>query len=196
MNTESTLFLEKITELQKEYYSKTTKNIFLKSSQKLDFANTISNKLGLDEMINNTVYSIPNSNKVFFDYTVFKLYACPENYDFIISNIVSLFDKNIENYGNYETHINLNSFSISALERYKPIIIKFCNDFLKNNKKYTDTLKNLYIYNTPNMIQLVINIVGPYVERDVLKKMALFNKKDSEKLISELFNNNNVIQTI
>jgi hypothetical protein len=46
------------------------------------------------------------------------------------------------------------------------------------------------------MIQLVINIVGPYVERDVLKKMALFNKKDSEKLISELFNNNNVIQTI
>jgi hypothetical protein len=196
MNTESTVFLEKISELQNEYYSNNTKNLLFKTKQKQDFANKITNKMGLDEMISNTIYLIPNTNKIYFDYTIFKLYASPENYDYIMSYIVSLFNKNIEKYGKYEPHINLNTFSISALERYRPIIIKFCNDFLKTNKLYTDTLQTLYIYNSPSMIQLLINVMSPYVDGNVLNKMFLINKKDSEKLISELLNNNNTIETI
>jgi hypothetical protein len=190
MNAESKTFMERISDLQNEYYSNFGKNMLFKTKQKQDCANLVADKMGNDEMIENTIFHIPKTNKVFFDYPVFKLYANQNNYDIIISKIISSFDANIKKYGCYESHINLNSFSISALERYKPIIIKFCANYLNNNPRYTDNLDRLYIYNTPSMIDMLINIVSPSVNTDVLKKIVFVNKKDSEKLILNLLTNN------
>ena len=146
----------------------------------------VSGAIGLEKMLSNTVYVLPNTNKVYFDYTVFKLYANPSNYDSIIQTIIRTFDTCIDQYGDYESHMNLNTFTISALERYKPIIITFCKDFLKNNPKYIEKLARFNIYNTPSMIDMAIHVVRPFVNESVLKKVVFISKIESEKLISEL----------
>jgi hypothetical protein len=178
--------LDKIAELQNEYYSTSGKNLIFKSKQKQDCAAMVSGTIGLEKMLSNTVYVLPNTNKVYFDYTVFKLYANPSNYDSIIQTIIRTFDTCIDQYGDYESHMNLNTFTISALERYKPIIITFCKDFLKNNPKYIEKLARFNIYNTPSMIDMAIHVVRPFVNESVLKKVVFISKIESEKLISEL----------
>jgi hypothetical protein len=178
--------LDKIAELQNEYYSTSGKNRIFKSKQKQDCATMVSGTMGLEKMLSNTIYVLPNTNKVYFDYAVFKLYANPSNYDSIIQAVICEFDKCIDQFGHYESHMNLNTFTISALERYKPIIITFCKDFLKNNPKYTEKLSRFNIYNTPSMIDMVLHVVKPFINESVLKKVVFISKIESEKLISEL----------
>lgn len=188
MNAESSL-LDKIAELKNEYYSTSGKNRIFKSKQKQECATIVTHEIGIEKMLSGTVYIIPNTNRVFFDYTLFKLYANPSNYDAIIKRATELFDACIEKYGTFESHMNLNTFSVSALERYKPIIITFCNTCLKNNPKYVEKLSRFYIYNKPNMIDIVIAVVRPFVNEDVFKKVIFIQKQNSEKLICELLQN-------
>ena len=194
MNLEES-FLEKITTLQTEYYTSSKKKLFFKSKQKDECANVITNKIGIEDMLNNSIFIIPDTNRVFFDYAVFKLYATPEVYDLIINHILQLFDYCIKNYRAFESHINLNSFSISAMNKYKPIILKFCNECLNNETKYTQNLTKLYIYNTPNMIDMATAMVRPFINENMLNKVIFIKKQDSEKLISELTVNSFQIQT-
>jgi hypothetical protein len=193
MNNQESLIHE-ISKIKNEFYSVSNKNVFFKSSQKQNCANIVTNRIGVEQMIDNTVYIISNTNKVYLDYTIFKLYATPNLFDIIIQKVISLFEKCIEKYGNFEVHINLNSFTISAYERYNQIISKFCLDCLNNNAKFTINVTNLFIYNTPNMIDILKNLIKPFIDNSIANKIIFFNKKESEKLISELLNNN--FQTI
>jgi len=188
------LLIDEISKLKNEFYSKSNKNIFFKSSQKQNCASVITERMGIENMIDNTVYIISNTNKVYLDYTIFKLYATPDLFDIIIQKVISLFEQCIEKYGNFEVHINLNSFTISAYERYNQIISKFCFECLNTNVKFTINISNLFIYNTPNMIDILKNLIKPFIDNNIANKIVFFNKKESEKLISELLNNN--FQTI
>ena len=185
MNTETSL-LDRITELKNEFYYTSGKNIIFKSKQKQECASMVTNEIGIERMLTNTVYIIPNTNRVFFDYTVFKLYANPSNYDTIIKRTTKLFDACIEKYGTFESHMNLKTFSVSAFERYKSIILTFCNTYLKNNPKYLENLAFFYIYNTPNMIDMAIAVVRPFVNVETFEKVVFIQKQNSEKLIGEL----------
>ena len=185
MNAESSL-LDKIAELKNEYYSTSGKNRIFKSKQKQECATIVTNEIGIERMLSGTVYIIPNTNRVFFDYTLFKLYANPSNYDSIIKRTTELFDACVENYGTFESHMNLNTYSVSALDRYKPIIITFCNTYLKNNPKYLEKLTRFYIYNTPSMIDMTIAVVRPFVNVETFEKVVFIQKQNSEKLICEL----------
>jgi len=146
--------------------------------------------MGITQMLDNTVFIISNTNKVYLDYTIFKLYATPDLFDIIIQKVIALFEECIEKYGSFEVHINLNSFTISAYERYNQIISKFCLECLNNNVKFTINITNLFIYNTPNMIDILKNLIRPFIDNIVANKIIFFNKKESEKLISELLNQN------
>ena len=193
MNNKESL-IQEISKIKNEFYSISNKNVFFKSSQKQNCANIITKKMGVEQMIDNTVYIISNTNKVYLDYTIFKLYATPELFDIIIQKAIYLFEKCIENYGNFEVHINLNSFTISAFDRYNQIISKFCLECLNNNSNFTTNVTNLFIYNTPNMIDILKNLIKPFIDNSIANKIIFLNKKESEKLISELLNNN--FQTI
>jgi hypothetical protein len=188
MNAETSL-LDRIAELKNEFYFTSGKNVIFKSKQKQECASMVTNEIGIERMLTNTVYIIPNTNRVFFDYTLFKLYANPSNYDAIIKHTTKLFDACIEKYGTFESHMNLKTFSVSAFERYKPIIITFCNTYLKNNPKYVEKLAFFYIYNTPNMIDMAIAVVRPFVNVETFEKVVFIQKQNSEKLIVELLQN-------
>ena len=188
-----TEFINKITNLRNQYYSDSGKNIFFKNKQKMECATNICNSIGIEQIIDKTAYCIPNTNKVFFDYTIFKIYATPDNYDRIVSHALLQCRHNISNHGNFEIHINLNTFTVSACERYKDIIQIFCNECLRSNTRYSINLSKLIVYNSPNMIDSISRIILPFIDPIVRNKITLFSKTESDMLLSNLFYNDSSV---
>ena len=185
-----TEFINKITNLRNQYYSDSGKNVLFKNKQKIECATNICNSIGLEQIIDKTIYCIPNSNKVFFDYTIFKMYATPENYNQIVSHALLQCRHKIAETGNFEIHINLNSFTVSACDRYKDIIQIFCNECLRSNTRYSINLSKLIVYNSPNMIDSISRIILPFIDPIVRNKITLYSKTESDILIYNLFSNN------
>jgi hypothetical protein len=185
-----TEFINKLTNLRNQYYSDSGKNMFFKNKQKIECASNICNSIGIEQIIDKTIYCLPNSNKVFFDYTIFKMYATPENYNKIVAHALLMCRHSISENGNFEIHINLNSFTVSACERYKDIIQIFCNECLRSNTRYSINLSKLIVYNSPNMIDSISRIILPFIDPMVRNKIMLYNKSESDSLLCNLFSNN------
>jgi len=188
-NTNSHDFLAKVEQLQANYYQETKKATFFKKQQKEECAMLVSKNIDIEQMLQHTVFNIPNTNRVYFDYTVFKMYATTDNSHFIISRVLDLFQESIAKYGKFEAHLNLATFTISAFERYKPIISYFCDECMRFNTNYQEDMAAFYIYNTPAMIDLLSAASRPFMDDAIRKKVVLYNKKESEKLISALLSN-------
>lgn len=176
--------IEEIAKFQDTYYSQSGgKNLLFKKSQKLECASQISTNFDIQVLIDKTVYIIQNTNKIFIDYTVFKLYGNPDNYKLIIDRIFSLLLEVINTYGGYECHINLNTFTITAAERYKKVIEMFCSECLQNTTKYAVYLSKMHIYNSPNMLENIATIFMHYIEPSVKTKIEIHNKIESNEKI-------------
>ena len=100
-------FLSKIEQIKDDYYDKNGKNYIFKKSQKNECAKEISNHIDVDLLIKNTMYILPNSNKIYFNYEMFKLYANDNNYEKIYTYLLSLFQNCIDHYTNYEVHLSI-----------------------------------------------------------------------------------------
>ncbi len=66
--------MNKIQILQNEYYNTYNKNILFKTNQKFNCANLICNEIGIEKMLQKTIYIFEN-NKIFIDYPIFKTFA-------------------------------------------------------------------------------------------------------------------------
>ena len=183
--------VKEIEKFKDTYYSENKKNTFFKKTQKMAVATQIANEFNQEQLIGRTVTHIPNTNKVYIDYTFFKLYANPDNYKQIIDHVIACFNSSIQTYGNFECHINLNSFTITAAERYKTAIEIFCKDCLKSETRYGKMLTKMYIYHSPGMIErftaIFMHLIDPYV-RD---KFVLYGKDDSDERIQSIFSQKN-----
>ena len=178
-------FQERIAQLQSTYYKENKKSVIFKSKQKIDCAASILTSINDNELFSNTIYILPNTNKIYFDYTCFKSYATPEIFKPLIEYIYNLIKLTIEKYKSYELHINWNTYSISAHERYKELY----NLFLNNENtcfNFQDNLSNLYVYYTPNVIQIISNLMTPIIHPVILSKVTLYNKSESEILLQNL----------
>jgi hypothetical protein len=189
MNTNSELenFNKRISELTNQYYSDNKKNMFFKSSQKMDCAAAVTNQIGIDELIQKTVYIIPNTNSVFMDYIVFKTYATPENYNKIVNFILTLFDYCITTYGDYIVYVNLESFTVSAAQRYKNVIDLFLRNCMASNTQYSIKIKNMIICNTPNTFQNIAKFLTPFIDPIVKTKIVLCDKEESKEVFKNIF---------
>jgi hypothetical protein len=72
--------LDDLEKYKSSYYSENKKNVFFKKDQKMDMASKIATEFNLDDLIRKTIYIIPGTNQIYFDYNVFKMYAHPTNY--------------------------------------------------------------------------------------------------------------------
>jgi hypothetical protein len=194
MEIERTRIINELVSLQDEFYASSGKNVFFKKKQKMQCAQSITNTYSIDVLVNNTCYMIPDSDdKIFFDYRIFKIYACTDNYSIIIARVVLLLNTAIAKTGRYEFHMNLNMFSASAAERYKGIIEIFCKDCLNSNTLYSELLTNFYMYNTPSMIELVTSILRRWIPPIIQTKVVFFRKNESgEKLLKLLYDPRNI----
>lgn len=176
-------FIEKVKDFQDNYYSKNKKNMIFKNKQKLDCANAVCSNFSIDYLISQTIYIIPNTNKIFVDYTVFKLFANTDNFSTIVDNIFILLKNRVESFNNFELHINLDTFTISALERYKIVIKDFIDKCISYNTKYTENMNNLYIYNIPKTFDAIIKTLKPFIDIKIYDKIIHCDDTTSEEVI-------------
>lgn len=185
MNENAGAFLQKIAELQTEYYNQNTKNTFFKNNQKLKCAEIVSNNMDIGELLKNCCIHIPNTNKIFFNYQVFKTFAQPENYETIVDYTINLLINILRFCSNFEVHVSIQTFTVSAAHRYKPCILLFlqkCND---NILQFSDKLSALNIYYSPSSLESIKPILLPLIHPIVKSKMTIFDKDTSAQKLLE-----------
>jgi len=172
---------------KEDFYQSQGKNTFFKKSQKMDCAKQISETFPLAEMIQQTISIIPGTNKIIFNYQLFKLYANDGNYADIIQGVVKLYDIVLQTYSTFEAHIILDTFTISAAERYKLAIKIFCEKCMNSTTKYSQYLSCMYIYYTPSMIESISTLLSPFIDPLVKDRIVMYSKQESDNLLQALY---------
>lgn len=179
--------LNDLNKFKSTYYTDNKKNVvFNKSSQKYDLAEKVCSEYGFETLIQRTIYIIPNTNKIYMDYLVLKLIANPANYNHIVDYAFSLFTHLVQTHGSFEFHANMDTFTITAAERYKRLVELFCRDPKDGELEFTKYLTNIYIYNTPSAIDSMIQMVSHLFEAKILSIVVRYNKKESPQLLQRL----------
>jgi|Laugresbdmm110sn_2_1035109.scaffolds.fasta_scaffold00024_25 hypothetical protein len=180
----------KISDVRNVFYSTHVKNFIFKNSQKIECAEQVSQNIDIDVLIKNTVFIFHDTNKIFFNYSLFKTYANPSIYVRMIKYILTLFDTCIQKYNKFQIHVDLNTFSISAAHRYKIAIEMFCSEFLSSTNKITvyEHLDKFYLYNTPSMIDNISMILSPFINDHVRSKIEYVLKRDSTIALEQFYN--------
>jgi hypothetical protein len=186
-NRQTNSIIDQMEDFKNNYYSTQGKNVLFKKSQKLDCAKMLSQTIDLTEAINQTIFQVPNTNKIVFNYNVFKMYANPNNYDQITSAVIQTYDKILKNNATFEAHVILESFTISAAERYKDGIRLFCNKCMGVSTKYANLLSTMYIYHAPAMFESISTLLRPFVDPVITNRIVLYSKQDSATLLPNLF---------
>jgi len=180
--------LAKIEKLKTDYYSKQTKNTFFTSKQKLAVAETVSNSMNLQDLVARSVFVIKDTYKIYVDYTVFKHFANPSNYQYIIDYILTLLTYCIEQNGTFEVHVNLDTFTISACHRYKEVIELYLTECMKKDTELSEKLNKMHIYNIPSVFETIQKLLLPLIHEAVKEKIELHNKTESNLTLPLLFN--------
>jgi hypothetical protein len=177
--------LENIAKLQEEYYSNNQKKTFFKQNQKKECANKIISNIDIQTLFNKTLFIIPEKRIIYFDYTIFKTYITAEIFDSFLEYEYNLTNEWVNTIESYQLHINVQSLSISAFERYRSCIDKvlqryppICQKCIKMNK--------IFVYFTPNMFEQMLNIISPFISH-LREKMIFYSKVDSPMYLSHLF---------
>ena len=177
--------LNKIISIQENFYTKNKKNNFFKKSQKIDCAKEICKKIDINEMIAESICVINQTNKIYIDYPIFKLYANPDNFDIIIIHIINTCRYLVTYYKNFEVYINLQGLTVSAVERYKDIIKKYVSCCLNENTDFALLMTKLHILNSPSVIEMIVKIVKPMIDPNVVEKVCFYKKDESLQIINK-----------
>ena len=181
MDHESTI-LEQISQTKQKFYQDNTKSRIFKNTQKLQCAKQVSEQHNLQQLINLTVMVIPNTNKLYFNYLMFKTYGHPDICCKLYDHFHKLVEDLVNKYGSFEMHINLSTFTVSACVRYQKMIMLSFDE----NPYLTSKMTLMNVYNTPNVIEQITGLLYNSVKH--LTSVTHFYKKDnSESLIKKLF---------
>jgi hypothetical protein len=179
-------FQDKIAQLQQQYYQNHNKCAFFKSKQKTDCATVISSSFNNEHLFANTLYILPNTNNIYFDYIFFKSYANPDIFVEFIDYTYKLILICIQQFKSYALHINWNTYSISAHERYKELYNLFLDKYQQGDLNLHEHLTELCVYYTPNVIHAISGLMRPLMHPDILNKIILFSKSDSKQMLNKL----------
>lgn len=174
--------LDQIAKSQQQFYEENSKKRFFKNNQKLQCAKQVANQVDLQQMINLTYFNIPNTNIVYFNYMMFKTYASDDVKDALYTRFCSVISETLAKYGQFEMHCNLQTFTVSAAQRYYSMITSSIDE----NDDFSSKMTALHVYHTPSVIEQIVMVlkksVGQFANRTV------FHKKDeSDALIQKLF---------
>jgi hypothetical protein len=169
----NTSLIEKIQELTQYYYSTNKKSSYQKKTQKLDCSKFIWENVKPNiYLIDATIFI--DENRIYINYPLFKLYANQEIYDRIIDYIMESIFQIITKYINFEVHINIDGFTISAGERYKEFINMIFFKVFSSN--YAVRLYKMYIYNPPSVIEYLKPIFRNITNnKNIMGKVVILN---------------------
>jgi hypothetical protein len=170
--------------LKEEYYRENGKNLLFKKKQKMEIAKKICNNFDLLFLFRKTVFRINGTNIVFIDYKFFKIYMNENIYNELINFILIIFDETVELYGSFVVHVDVDTITPSAVERYKEILIKFNEKCVHTN--YVNKLEKWVIYNVPNFVDSFVSILTVIIHPDILNCLERYSKEESPALINDL----------
>jgi hypothetical protein len=186
MSSKNEKLLEEMSMHRANYDSNSAKNLFFKKKHKMQMAQYVSEQYDINSLLENTAYLIPNTPKVFIDYPLFKQFANESNYQYFVDYVLKLFDYAINTYGHYVVHINLDTLTVSAAERYKRVIILFNTECISRQTQFIRYLKEWYVYNPPHVIIMIRNIMQMVIDSRVMEKAIIVSKKDSYRELMKL----------
>jgi hypothetical protein len=137
----------------------------------------------MNEILNNTIYPIQGSNKLFFDYPKFKQFASNENYMLVVNHILETIEGILKIHQTFEIHVNLFSFSASCLAKHK----EFLRIFAGYSTMFDNKLTDFCVYYTPSIMDLIYKIISTHLfHRDGANapKMLFYSKKESENVLN------------
>jgi hypothetical protein len=164
------------------YYTENKKNVLFKKDQKMDMASKISTEFNLETLIQKTIYILPGTNEIYFDYNVFKMFAHPTNYASFVNYTQVLIVHCIQNYGTFMCHVNVNSFTASAAERYKGILELFNAITERDDTNYAPKMTKLHVYNTPSSLEHIYKLISGLIDPEVRSKIVFHSKAESTLL--------------
>lgn len=182
--------MDNITKLQEEYYTKNNKNVFFKKNQKYECANMISQQIDISLLFNKTLYVL-NKGDIYFDYMMLKTYIHPELFSNFLEYVNKISSEYIEIISQYSLHLNINSLTISAFERYWPLVQQILYNYPVTGTKMQKT----YIYYTPSIAEQILKIISPYIT-NIKNKLVFYSKTESPEKINELFSFENVVKDV
>lgn len=169
--------IENIKRIQDGYYSVSKKTLFNKKELKNNCAELITQNISLNELVSKTIYIIPDTNIVFVDYTIFKTFATPSSYQAVVDKLVSNIISVINKWGSFEIHLNLNSLTVTGLDRYNSIFQVYYDTCCSNGLYYDkDKIDKLVILNTPMVISTLIPIIVRYTDPTIKTKIICIKK--------------------
>ena len=185
MDSSSEKIIEDIAKLQEEYYQNNQKNLIFKKSQKKDCANMIASTIDKKILFSKTLKIIPDKRIIYYDYTVFKTYMTADIYDEFLQYEFDTTHEWVQTVESYELHINIQSLSISAFERYRGFVEKIINRYPPICPTSVKMAK-LHIYYTPSIIEQILHFLSPFIQH-LRDKLVFYSKTDSPEKIIQLF---------
>jgi len=179
--------IDELNQMKEEFYSENGKNSFFKKKQKEECARKISAKYTIEQLAQATIYIIPDTNRVYFDYTIFKLFANPDNFAYLTEYIIYLFSVCIEQYGNFIVDFNLDTFTVSAAERYKNVVGAYCDACRSKDTDFVNLMVSMNLYNTPSVIDMIKVVLKPVADPNLYVKLKSYSKEESPAVLSQMF---------
>jgi len=173
-------FMQNIAILQQQYYSENQKNLFVKKQQKHDCATSITKSIGLDELLSQSIVAF-DGFKIFVDYTILKTFMCPANYVVVVDYLMNMINTIVRTNGKFHLHVNLNSLTISAIERYRELIMSISKRCIDNElEQYLDVF---HMHNSPSFLTSTSNLLAPFMPDTVRKKIKFIHKNEVNELL-------------
>ena len=166
-------FYASLKQMEEQFYAVNKKNRFFKKTQKAELTKFICSQLDINILLNNLII-VGETNNVYFDYQIFKLFANADNYDSIIQTCIQIFSDLIVKYGSYIIHVNLKSITVSAVERHKNFVSRFTQQCITDGRHlYSMRIENLFIYNSPPIFETIRGMMRPLIDPNVMAKLKI-----------------------
>jgi hypothetical protein len=126
-------------------------------------------KTCLNEVLSNLCFAVDSEN-IILDFRYFKFLSSSENYDLIISYIVSVIEKMLKDTEKLIFHVNMDNITLLHVEKHFRFIKNFSQIM---NNKFPNRLNICYIYNASFVFSKILGIVSAFIDKTTLQKIKI-----------------------
>jgi hypothetical protein len=108
----------------------------------------------------------------------------PEIFDSFLNYAFQLTHGWIQDIDQYELYVNINTFSVSALERYRKLIELVFQRYPPSSVE-TMKMSKMRVFYTPHMIEQIMQIMSPFISH-MRDRMVFYSKSESADILNQL----------
>ena len=162
---------EQLAAYKQKYYDSNKKNTFFKKSQKMDCAKQVSQNFSLQQLLDNSVYIVENTNYIYIDYPLIKQYLCPDTYDAISDHVLNLNSSILQTNKYFNIRVDLKTFSVTAAQRYNDLIKRFCSLYLDTTDD-SNSIEKIEIVNRPAIMEALFKMFNGFISNESRDKVV------------------------